>query len=1364
MGAKLSTTLSLVDGFSSKLNSVNNSLQKTSSSMDKFRNMMNKPMGSGLFSSLTGGIKTADSAMSSFSASAAAKIGAISGVVQSLTTTGINVLSNGIREMVGELSSASATWQTFEGNMAIMGKGASEIKAVKAELQDFATKTIYSASDMSSTYSQLAAVGTKNTTQLVEGFGGLAAAAEDPAQAMKTLSQQATQMAALPKVQWMDFKLMLQQTPAGMAAVAKQMGKSTEQLVKDIQDGKVATQDFFDAISKVGGDTNGDFYKMATKFKTIGQAMDGLKEGLTNKLQPAFDKASQVGIRMVTNLGGKLENMIDPAKLSAMIDKFAPKLEAGIGKTVKFLKNSFNTAKTAAQQFFSGFKSTGALNAAKAAFESIGQAIGNVKNALLKGGASSQIASLGQALGSITKGAANVIKSISDAIAGMSAGQINVVVTGLKAVAVAMMGFKVASVAFRQGLAVYQGISVAVTAIKALSSAFKGLPKTPQGGGAPAPALPPAPSVGNSAAGWMNAAKTATVLLGVAVSIKLVASAFSEISTVNVSWGQIGKNLAQMGVFLLATAAAMGIIGGALQLFPPIAIALAIGAAIFIVIAGTMATVGESLAIFGESTARAVKAVNSIKIDNNFSSKLLELLGALSELTGVAAFTGILGTIAGPFAIIGAINFSLIAVSITKIAEFAQKISGMTVPPVGAIKPKLRQVQDIAKALSEFKLGSVGDIGAVFSSAFASLTTGNIVGTFKKVADFVQQINSMPAIDSTVIQNKFNQIKKIKDALTKAEDGMKGNPIDNAFNSWFESMDTGNIVKSFQKVTDLVTKISSLPQIDSKTLDSKFAIIKDVFNKIKDFSSENFGNSIWDSLNSVFGKMDTSNLVSSFTKVADLTSKISGLKVIDSGTIDSKFKSIKDVFAKLRNFKLDSYKGDISSLDSYKKITEAINKISGFVSDLAGTNIVDISGKLEQLKNTVEQLSKFKIKAPQSDLQASLDNVNKVVKPLSEIATALGSIASIADLSQVEAKVDQIKTAVNKIAGLTINQAASGLADSMNAMKPIIANVTAIAQSLQALNGIVIDVPTILANINAIKAIFSNGVLSALSASLSTVSGLEASFATAKTSLSSLSGMVSTLNGIPTVSETISANVVNIQKALDSLSQLTVSGNISGQLDAVTTSVKQTLDAINRFATETSTAGTTAGQGFASGLKSGFSQALSFATQVSSQITGALSGVAGQMYGIGLNIGQGLANGMNASRGAVTAAASALAAQADKAARAKAEVHSPSRVFMATGQFFGQGLAIGMQKQYDNVANAGAGLFDVAYNGNNDVPSQPLETSPVSTTNSTSKSENNFNFGDIIIQSSGDAKVDAEELLGEVEYLLQQKYNANLSN
>ena len=84
---------------------------------------------------------------------------------------------------------------------------------------------------MASTFSQLEAVGTKNTTALVKGFGGLAAAASDPTQAMKTLSQQATQMAAKPKVAWEDFRFMLEQTPAGMAAVAKQLGMSATEMV-----------------------------------------------------------------------------------------------------------------------------------------------------------------------------------------------------------------------------------------------------------------------------------------------------------------------------------------------------------------------------------------------------------------------------------------------------------------------------------------------------------------------------------------------------------------------------------------------------------------------------------------------------------------------------------------------------------------------------------------------------------------------------------------------------------------------------------------------------------------------------------------------------------------------------------------------------------------------------------------------------------------------------------------------------------------------------------------------------------------------------------------------------------------------------
>lgn len=224
----------------------------------------------------------------------------------------IGAVKNGITGIVDELSASSATWQTFDGNMKNLGKNTSEIEKVKNELKQFAEQSIYSASDMATTYSQLEAVGIKSSDQLVKGFGGLASAAEDPIQAMKTLSQQATQMAAKPTVQWQDFKLMLEQTPAGIAAVAKEMGMSTSEMVTNVQDGTIATQDFFDAITKTG--TNDVFGKMATEYKTVGQAMDGLKETLVGNLQPAFDSISKVGIKAIEGITDELPDIISGIK------------------------------------------------------------------------------------------------------------------------------------------------------------------------------------------------------------------------------------------------------------------------------------------------------------------------------------------------------------------------------------------------------------------------------------------------------------------------------------------------------------------------------------------------------------------------------------------------------------------------------------------------------------------------------------------------------------------------------------------------------------------------------------------------------------------------------------------------------------------------------------------------------------------------------------------------------------------------------------------------------------------------------------------------------------------------------------------
>lgn len=247
------------------------------------------------------------------------------GVMMAAGQKAFDVVSNGVTGLIGDMNSASAAWKTFQGNMEMNGKAADEIKSIKNELQDFAEATIYSSSDMASTFAQLEAVGTKNTTKLVKGFGGLAAAAESPTQAMKTLSQQATQMAAKPTVAWEDFKLMLEQTPAGIAAVAKQMGMSTQDMIKNVQDGKIATEDFFNAIAEVG--TNDAFTKLATEYKTVGQAMDGLSETAANKLQPAFEVLSSKGISAISKLVdkiGELDGEKIATKLTSGLDKVKP--------------------------------------------------------------------------------------------------------------------------------------------------------------------------------------------------------------------------------------------------------------------------------------------------------------------------------------------------------------------------------------------------------------------------------------------------------------------------------------------------------------------------------------------------------------------------------------------------------------------------------------------------------------------------------------------------------------------------------------------------------------------------------------------------------------------------------------------------------------------------------------------------------------------------------------------------------------------------------------------------------------------------------------------------------------------------------
>lgn len=118
-------------------------------------------------------------------------------------------------------------------------------------------------------------------------------------------------------------------------------------------------------------------------------------------------------------------------------------------------------------------------------------------------------------------------------------------------------------------------------------------------------------------------------------------------------------------------------------------------------------------------------------------------------------------------------------------------------------------------------------------------------------------------------------------------------------------------------------------------------------------------------------------------------------------------------------------------------------------------------------------------------------------------------------------------------------------------------------------------------------------------------------------------------------------------------------------------------------------------QNIAQGIRGGVgqSQGAMQALMNAVRATG-MSGV-GAMHGIGAMIGQGLAAGMLSALGAVTAAANALVAQAERAARAKAQIHSPSRLFRdSVGRFLPMGVAVGIEKNTKYVDKAMGGMYD----------------------------------------------------------------------
>ncbi|WEV42950.1 tape measure protein [Lactobacillus sp. ESL0684] len=209
--------------------------------------------------------------------------------------------------------------------------------------------------------------------------------------------------------------------------------------------------------------------------------------------------------------------------------------------------------------------------------------------------------------------------------------------------------------------------------------------------------------------------------------------------------------------------------------------------------------------------------------------------------------------------------------------------------------------------------------------------------------------------------------------------------------------------------------------------------------------------------------------------------------------------------------------------------------------------------------------------------------------------------------------------------------------------------------------------------------------------------------------------------------------------------------------------------------------------GVVSAIRSGMNQAVAAVraggTKMGAAVQQAVSRAAaiartgvGPMRSAGSMIGAGLAAGMRSQIGAVAAAADALVAQANRAARAKAKIHSPSKLFAEVGGFIGQGMAMGMMDTVGLVSTAGGNLINAAnsgasgsvgldYKGLGAITADSLARSQnISTQNSSSDNSRVLTIekGAIQITGSHNPEQTAEDVLAAIENKMVEIDNRKL--
>lgn len=1003
----------------------------------------------------------------------------ISSKVLALSARGALNIGKSFAKDAGELYDAQ---NEFVNNMRSLDNPLSdkEINSTLKNLSKYGAQTKYNVAELTNLAGALKGAGFDKEfggfDNLTKNLANISALASSPSNALKRVSTQIKQMSLDGKVLARDWNPI--RDAIGGTATQKVVQKFKDEygfdnLADAMKEGKVLGRDFIKVLNEVGQDPA--LLKAATNTKTLKSAWENMRESLTvglvgtpfepGALTPAIDGLVKL-MNTVSENGDVIQNFVSKGVGKAMslfkdmfgefdfkqgLKDFVTYL-APIGKGIELLAKGFakiNNHGKNTGKILGGIitASAGWLVVSKMArsVRALSSTLGllkNFKNPFSRGGSSGS----GRASGGSTSLLGGLTKSLGDSAKMLAfAGSIKLIASAFKDISNTDMDFTEATV--KVGTMVTMVTAMAGYAV-VMGKAIKRFKLS------------------------KDLATGAVAIAGVVTGMLLMAKSMEQLNKIKFDTGKVyGTVLAMTGLIaifgLIATT-----IGGLIVASEGIGeLALGAGLLSILAISGTMVVVAKAM----ESVAKTVARINKVKLPNagTFGKKMVNFTALVTEMSLASSFSGNISTLALLPSIFGTISNLAQAIQIESIINLVNKLNKLqgsmkNVPDKSKFKDTIKKLKNMTELINELSSVSGGgiknpvdalkSIGNTFSNIVKGLEVNSITDNISKVANLIATLSqlNMPE-DLSALKTKLKNIANIQKTLNSAfadiqfgDNGGISNPFIHGLNtlsSFFEGFETGNNIKIFNKVSKFVKDIQDLELPDDvSSLVSqirKIGLIHQQLNQA--FSTFSLGtvsvsypilNAI-NALGTFFDSLATSNLISTVKKLTQFIKDINEVEVpSDTSAIDEKISNLTNVMNSLKKLGNDSWldsinfiskglealtsKLDGASLDakfkSFTKLIDFVKKISDLKLDDAGLEAIET--KLENLKKTLQTVSKFKVDTPpdiKDDVLKGYENFKKLTDKIKGITDSLNNIPDGLDISS---KIESVKNALSKISEL----------------------------------------------------------------------------------------------------------------------------------------------------------------------------------------------------------------------------------------------------------------------------------------------------------------------------------------------------------